>query len=319
MKISFLQAGNGDCIHIESGDHHIIIDSGKECPELISLIRKIQDEEKLIDLLVITHYDADHIKAINTILEGMKVPERKKLIKQVWFNATKVGLYGNEKILSARDATELGHLLLEADIEWSSELRAGLEKKIDETLTIELIDGGEIYQDTREGKLLGNEKLDWNTSFKDLKTYLNDNVLDNSKTNAQSAIIIARCNGKKILLPGDSTPDKLSKALDNYRKGEVLKFDLVKLPHHGSYKSITKDILEKFECLDYVVSTNGKQFNHPNKKMILKVVSWGKRKGDENIFFHLNYYDDLYKKMKITKEEEYQYKFECDGKSTFEF
>ena len=144
-------------------------------------------------------------------------------------------------------------------------------------------------------------------------------MLDNSKTNAQSAIIIARCNGKKILLPGDSTPDKLSKALDNYRKGEVLKFDLVKLPHHGSYKSITKDILEKFECLDYVVSTNGKQFNHPNKKMILKVVSWGKRKGDENIFFHLNYYDDLYKKMKITKEEEYQYKFECDGKSTFEF
>lgn len=71
-------------------------------------------------------------------------------------------------------------------------------KKIDETLTIELIDGGEIYQDTREGKLLGNEKLDWNTSFKDLKTYLNDNVLDNSKTNAQSAIIIARCNGKKF-------------------------------------------------------------------------------------------------------------------------
>lgn len=192
-------------------------------------------------------------------------------------------------------------------------------KKIDETLTIELIDGGEIYQDTREGKLLGNEKLDWNTSFKDLKTYLNDNVLDNSKTNAQSAIIIARCNGKKILLPGDSTPDKLSKALDNYRKGEVLKFDLVKLPHHGSYKSITKDILEKFECSDYVVTTNGAQFFHPNKKMMLKVISWGKRKEGKKISFHLNYYHNLYKKLNITKEEERQYKFECDGKRDFEF
>lgn len=319
MKISFLQAGNGDCIHIESGVHHIIIDSGKECCELGSLIHHIQKSEESIDLLVITHYDTDHIKAINTILKEMKAEERKKLIKQVWFNATKVGLYGNKKTLSVHDATEFGDLLLDADIEWISELKAGFEKKIDDSLTLELIDGGKIYQDAREGKLLGNEKSDWNTSFKDLEEYLNDNILDNSETNAQSAIIIANYNGKKVLLPGDSTPDRLSKALDNYRKEKILKFDLVKLPHHGSYKNITKDILGKFECSNYMVTTNGAQFFHPNKKMILKVVSWGKRKENKEISFHLNYYNSIYDKLNITCSDKLQYKFECDDKREFEF
>ena len=319
MKISFLQAGNGDCIHIETDAHHIIIDSGKECRELSFLIDNLQKSEESIDLLVITHYDTDHIKAINTILGEMKVSERKKLIKQVWFNATKVGLYGNEKRLSAHDATELGRLLLEAGIEWISELRPGIRKRVDDSLTLELIDGGETYQDTREGKLLGNEKSDWKTSFKDLEQYLDDAVLDKSKTNAQSAIIIAHCNGKKVLLPGDSTPDRLAKALDNYRRGEILKFELVKLPHHGSYKNITQDILEMFECSDYVVTTNGSHFFHPNKKMMLKVLSWGKRKENEKISFHLNYFNDIYGKLNISSRDKCQYKFECDDKREFEF
>ncbi|VTY07969.1 Metallo-beta-lactamase superfamily protein [Prevotella melaninogenica] len=319
MKISFLQAGNGDCIHIESGTHHVIIDSGKYCPELVSLIQKLQDEEESIDLLVITHYDADHIKTVNSILESLKAPERKKLIKQVWFNGTKVRLYGNERMLSVRDALKLGNLLSKADIDWISKLEKGLKKEIDDSLTLELINGGEIYNITREEMLLGDGKKDWNTSFKELESYLNDRELDTSETNAQSAIIIAHCNGKEILLPGDSTPDKLSEALDDYRKGEVLKFDLVKLPHHGSYKNVTKDILEKFECLDYVVCTNGDIFYHPNKKMILKVVSWGKRETNEKIFFHLNYYNDLNERLNITNNEKSQYNFECDGKRVFEF
>ena len=82
MKISFLQAGNGDCIHIESEEHHVIIDSGEVCNELVSVVESIKAKKEVIDLLVITHYDTDHIKAINTILENLNVEDRKKLVKR---------------------------------------------------------------------------------------------------------------------------------------------------------------------------------------------------------------------------------------------
>ena len=67
--------------------------------------------------------------------------------------------------------------------------------------------------------------------------YLDDDAQDSSKTNAQSAIIVGHINGMNILLPGDAIPKKLSSALDFYRKGKIAKFDLIKLPHHGSYKN----------------------------------------------------------------------------------
>lgn len=68
-----------------------------------------------------------------------------------------------------------------------------------------------------------------------------------------------------------------------------------------------------------MVTTNGAQFFHPNKKMILKVVSWGKRKENKEISFHLNYYNSIYDKLNITCSDKLQYKFECDDKREFEF
>ena len=317
-KISFLQAGNGDCIHIESEGHHVIIDSGEVCPQLLSVVDGIQKAKEKIDLLVITHYDSDHIKAIISILEGLKIEERKRLIKKVWFNATKVGFYGNEQQLSAQDATKFSRLLIESEVRWVSELKTGTMEKISDDLILELIDGGEIYKPMCEGKLLGNEKKDWNTDFEELEKYLDDDVLDTSKINAQSAIIVAHVHGKSILLPGDAIPEKLSRALDAYGKGEPLAFDMVKLPHHGSYKNITQRLLSKFKCSDYVISTNGMKYFHPDKKMMVKIFNWGKRFEGKKLIFHLNYFDELFKQLNISDADKHRYNFECDGRREFE-
>lgn len=319
MKITFLQAGNGDCILLQGGGRNVLIDSGEDCAELRDAIRDIRNAEEAIDLLVITHYDSDHIKTIVSILRELSPNERKELIREVWFNATKVGFKGNEKDLSANDAVELGHLLLEADIPWVSELKRGTVKAISDECRLEVIDGGAIFEIDSRGGLLSNIKSDWNTTFKELEEYVDDDALDSSKTNAQSAIIVAHVNGKDILLPGDAVPCKLSEALDYYRKAEIAHFDLVKLPHHGSYKNMTQDILNKIECSDYVVSTDGTKFCHPNKKMMMKIIKWGKKEEGTMLTFHLNYYDNLIRKMHISKSDCKSYNFECDGKRTFEF
>ena len=319
FTIKFLLAGNGDCIHIVGDGHHVIVDSGEQCAELREIVRNIMEAGEVIDLLVVSHYDSDHIKEMCNILKALTKEERKKLVKKVWFNATKVGFHGNGKDWSLKDATEFGNCILEADISWVSELKAGMKECITQGLDIEVIDGGEIYVHEAIGKQLSNVKSDWNKSLSELEPYLNDKALDMSKTNSQSAIMVVHINGHAILLPGDAIPTKLSAALDTYRKDSIVHFDLVKLPHHGSYKNITQDILRKMECSDYMISTDGAEFFHPNKKMILKITKWGKQVGDHQFKFHLNYYDDLSKKLGLTEEEKRNYRFDCDGQRTFEF
>ena len=49
----------------------MLIDSGEDCDELRSVIKDIRSAQEAIDLLVITHYDSDHIKTIVSILRNL--------------------------------------------------------------------------------------------------------------------------------------------------------------------------------------------------------------------------------------------------------
>lgn len=127
-------------------------------------------------------------------------------------------------------------------------MESGKELKIDENFKILVLYSGSPFEFKSEPVLLSNVKYDWNSNFNELLPYINDDVLDKSETNASSIILVAEVNNKKILLPGDSTPDVLLKTLKSYNHGEKMNFDLVKLPHHGSYKNITHEILDQFKC-----------------------------------------------------------------------
>lgn len=316
-SISFLQARNGDCIHIENDGHHIIIDSGETCNELISIVEEINRSNKQIDLLVITHYDADHIKAICQILKEFSVEERNKIIKKVWFNATKIGYIGNN-LLSARDATQFAKLLIDSRIEWVSCMERGMSFSIG-NMKLEVLDGGRVYTRAIDRAKLLNYKCDWRTDLQTLEKYIDDDELDSSETNSQSMILILIIGEKHVLLPGDAVPKQLKLALEYYAAGKKTSFDLVKLPHHGSYKNMTQDILSLIRCSEYLISTDGSKYYHPNKKLMMKIIKWGERKGKQKLVFHMNYYEELFSKLNITQQEMDHYSFMCDGKRTFKF
>lgn len=318
-RINFLKAHNGDCIHIENNCRNVIIDSGETCDELESLVEAIKRNGNKIDLLVITHYDSDHIKCICNILENLKKEERKQLIGKVWFNATKLGYSNNNNNnLSARDAHRLASLLMEADIDWISNVTNGMKEPLGSDTELEVIYGGQLYTGSKDSLKLSNIKCDWNSSFHELEEFIDDNVLDKSETNAQSMILVLKSGKKRVLLPGDAIPEHLYSSLNQYMDGKVICFDLVKLPHHGSYKNVTKQILSTIRCSEYVISTDGKFFCHPDKKALLKILKWGNRNKRHKLFFHMNYYDELFSNLNITNDEMCEYKFECDGNRTFD-
>lgn len=103
MKIKFLKALSGDCIHLSFKDEginrNILIDGGMaatyssskskkgkpEIGELKILIDQLKETGERIDLLILTHVDDDHIGGLLRWFE--KENDAIELITQIWFNS----------------------------------------------------------------------------------------------------------------------------------------------------------------------------------------------------------------------------------------
>lgn len=89
INITLLPAEHGDCIFVSAYDYNILIDGGvaqtyqdlhdRRNPDkpLKLLIDKLHEENKHIDLLIVTHVDDDHIGGI---IECLKMSFLKKIL-----------------------------------------------------------------------------------------------------------------------------------------------------------------------------------------------------------------------------------------------
>src|SRR5690606_23682112 len=114
--------------------------------------------------------------------------------------------------------------------------------------------------------LTSDYRCDWDSSMAALEPYINDESQDNSDSNRTSIVILAESPQKKVLLTGDCIPERLESILDKLiaeNPSESIHFDYVKLPHHGSYRSLSKKILSKIDCSKFIISTNGNKYYLP--------------------------------------------------------
>ncbi len=93
--------------------------------------------------------------------------------------------------------------------------------------------------------------------------------IDKSPTNGSSIAICINYKGKNLLFLADGHPDILYKNL--YNLG-IEKFDLVKVPHHGSSKNMTLELSEILKSNKYLISTNGRKHAHPNVETLAKLI-----------------------------------------------
>ncbi len=97
--------------------------------------------------------------------------------------------------------------------------------------------------------------------------------------NNYSLILDVELGGKKILLMGDALKERTQEFLDTYG---VKKYDVIKLPHHGDYYKILKEVLNEAE--------------------------------PELVIFTVQSEDFLEKKMyEVLEELDINYKCTCDG------
>lgn len=312
--IEFLQAEYGDAIHIESNHHHILIDGGPSYDCISPTINAILESKEVIDLLVITHYDEDHIMGILDLFTRMRDDVR-SLVKQIWFNGTKWGYHDKGQYLSSDQGESLSKELSKSGIEWKSDVFAGLELSITENCRVRVLSGGPIVSEVGDNYLSGKTP-DWGCPMQELDKYnVSDKDLDGSPSNAASIIILLSLSGKRILLPGDATPSVLIKALidsDVRSEDKLYHYDLVKLPHHGSYRNVSQGLLQIIACDHFVISTNGKKFNHPDKRTFLKFNRWAHHDKESVFHFHMNYFDDLSRLLGISDSDFNCFNFTLD-------
>ena len=69
-----------------------------------------------------------------------------------------------------------------------------------------------------------------------------------------SIIIVVEFENKKLLFTGDSTSENIIKAVDKYYPGD--EFEVVKLPHHGSPRNISRELIRRLSTNKFIISTN---------------------------------------------------------------
>jgi len=321
MKLKFLKAGSGDSILIHTNGQNILIDGGNETKYLFEQIDELYRKGEVIDLLLITHHDEDHILGILKLLEEAK-KERfgnpKIFIKKVFFNSPRkilgIPIPMNDNLLSYKQACEVENLITELELDWDICTEESASIKFGNTsLSFLSPISTDItkYSNHKGAYLSSDDRCDWNSNINDLMVNMDDDDLDSTLPNQTSIVILLEHKSKKILLTGDVTPKRLNAILSSYLTKidtDRLHFDLIKLPHHGSYRSLSKELLSKVNCKEFVISTNSKRYYFPNKRALVKVISCISNKG-EMIRFHFNYKESI-DNLNINHLEEKKFKFE---------
>jgi len=320
MELKFLKAGTGDSILIHHNEKNILVDGGNDSQYLITEIEKIHRRNEIINVLIITHHDDDHIKGIIELLELVirgKYGNKSSFIERIIFNSPKLISEKNstkdDRILSYKQANSVDKQLLNIGIEREIFNENSLPIEFD-GLKLRFLSPNEDdlkkYSQVKGAYLTSDFKCDWKSPMSVLDKFLNDKSQDTTIANSTSIVILAETANKRVLLTGDTTPKRLQSIIEKLvieNNGPVF-FDYIKLPHHASYRSLNKKIIENIICKNFIISTDSTKYFLPNKRALLKILKFSKREIKEQIKFFFNY-EEAILKLEITEKEKIEYSF----------
>lgn len=314
IKINVLQVKHGDAFIIEcwQGDNKgvIVVDGGPQSTS--NVFKNALDEYSTIDLLVLTHYDEDHIGGILSYLRTCKSDDNPLKIKEIWANCASSIDFDYDKNLSVRQAKKLSDILCEyvekGTLVWRADICEGIKSDFG-FAQIEVVSPTRnilVESVAKISKEEQNEDLNLSAHSRqtnDLKTPLEELAHIEKKApdlddpgqlaNASSIAFILECGGKSALMLGDSYPQTI---VDYFKekctnRAFPIKIDCTKVSHHGSRNNTNNDLLGMIDCQNFILSTNGGKGNtyHPDRETIAHIVCHPLRDNNKKIRLFFNY------------------------------
>ena len=343
-NIHVLKALHGDAfiLRCSKGNNTgiVIVDGG---PRRNS--RRIVDEfDKLgtIDLMVLTHFDLDHIGGILAYIAKHK-NDRPFPVKEIWCNCAYELPVTSTPNISYKDAKKLADLLIEIngglksngypEVNWQTFICAGQEIKrpFADFLILSPENSVKTLSDNLYRKSVANISMSHKRQKEALQKTLEE-LSANSKAepsetdiselvNWSSIAFFVNCDNLKALMLGDSFPATVIKSLMgfNYSAYNHLKTDLCKVSHHGSRNNISNEMLDMIDCSQYVFSTNGGLGTacHPDRETIGNILYHERRDHNKEVNLFFNYSRDVmenngYKILNSGEEEIANFKVKYD-------
>lgn len=278
LVVHYIDVGQGDCIYIAFPDGtDMLIDCGSEKgrkeyeTSAISDLKALNPDGK-IDRVMATHSDADHISYLDEVLSEFQVGNvyMPNIRSNNLDKSVKIG--GRDVKVGDLDASKLKKFTDKdtIDTERYTEffIAALSEPNCNITLNIGKYEiRGQDY--TFTFYCLSQEE--WNIrSLKDKNGDPNA-----TQINAVSPIGILEYAGRRLVFTGDSNKNNEDYYCKTY---PYVDCDVLKVAHHGSNGSSSKDFLQHVKCEYAVISTSGESYGHPAQEALDRLKENGIQK-----------------------------------------
>lgn len=243
-KIKFLDVGHGDSAVIYMNDFHSdgvktividIVDADKLINELI------QNKIKIVDMLIISHMDADHCRGVNDFLEKFVT---RGIIKTICYN------------FDRRNPTKTMELILKRFMELYHKQRITILKGINDS-------------DLQKRELISNNATKFSLIYPNPAE--ETEALLSKSTNDMSIVCLYENEVSNIIFTGDLENNGWRRLLERMPE---LECDILKMPHHGAFYNNengmgTEHILDMLKPNIAIISTGeNKRYGHPSSDTI---------------------------------------------------
>ena len=245
LKIYFFDIGQGDAIFIETPNgNQVLIDGGPDNAVIHKLGETLPFFDKSIDLVVLTHSDADHITGLIEVLTRYEVENivysnivRKSSLYNAWQEAVAkegTGVIDPVGGLSRGRSAELSR----------SPGRGGKVLDLGNGVTLTILHPAESLT----GKIM-------------------------SKVNNESVVLMLKYGETEILLTGDIEAKAERQIILN---SADLNADILKVAHHGSKTSTSAEFLSAVNPQITVIQVGAKnRYGHPTKEVLKRLDDYG--------------------------------------------
>ncbi len=313
MRIHIFPAAHGDCLLVEYGDnpvHRMLIDGGvkQTYAPLRERLLAMDSKTPHLDLVVVTHVDADHIEGIVRMLTDETLTVK---IRDFWFNAFQ-HLNENAPLdFGGVQGEYLSALIQKRKIPWNvaTKGRALCVPKDGPLPTFQLPGGmtltllspspaklekmADAWED--DVRKAGLDPAHPAQALEHLKTKGKRLIVqfdtddgpdvealgaasysgDTSPANGSSIAFLAEYRDKRVLFGADAHSEVLENSLERLLRArhlQILELDAFKLPHHGSRANLSPRLVQMVHAKKVLVPTSGAIFEHPDAEAIARIV-----------------------------------------------
>lgn len=268
-----------------------VIDAGNvdDSEKVKDLIRHIETGRYIIDYAFCTHPDKDHKGGFFNLLTDNKVDIRefcllrpddavRKDFRRLNYDPKELQKAAKDLYNHPNDGTrnlidEIGYyshhynLIIGQDVVGMPIKMVGPHDDYFTTAAFEMVDNFAELEDESPFENYAPDEL---PTDKEAKSVM-DEKKEESATNKSSMILLFHPQGRNFLLAGDSCSASIHQAIDDYPE---LVGCTLKVPHHGSKRNLTTEVIDLLKPCQSVISCKGTK-KHPNSAVVHFLSKYG--------------------------------------------